>query len=66
MRYDWNRYGNPGLARCLNAAVWCVTVVVAVTWPVVPWLVPGDPALAVIAPLWTLVAVLFRLQLRKA
>lgn len=66
VRYDWNRYGNPGLARRLSTASWCVGAVLAALWLVSPWLVRSEPAFAVVLPLWTLAAVLHRVQLRKA
>ena len=66
MRYDWDRYGNPGRARRLSVSAWVMTSVVAAMWAASPWLVRGDPVFAVILPLWTLAVVLQRVQMRKA
>lgn len=66
VRYDWNRYGNPGPARRLSASAWVMTAVVTSMWTVSPWLVRVAPAFTVILPLWTLAVVLQRVQLRKA
>ena len=66
MRYDWNRFGKPGIARVNMVAAWALTGMAAASWPVYLWLSLAWGWTMVMVPLFlTAFAVFQQVMLRK-
>lgn len=66
LRYDWHRYGRPGLAWSTRIAAWFTTVMAVVFWPAFGWFaITRDWTVVFVPVLVTAGVVMQRLTMRK-